>query len=196
MVELLDALLQLRDLAAQRADFRNQLCRRRVDVGHLVRHCPEPLLLSAAPVIARFQSPENTGTWPRRLRRKIAATKRRLPSPNRPPKRAGSNQLVQGGTMAEPLVGIIMGSSSDWETMRHAAETLDAARRRRTRRRSSRRTGRPSGSTNMPTRPRSAGSRWSSPAPAARRTARHDGIDDRASGARRAGRKQGAEGHG
>ena len=24
-----------------------------------------------------------------------------------------------------PLVGIIMGSSSDWETMRHAAETLD-----------------------------------------------------------------------
>jgi 5-(carboxyamino)imidazole ribonucleotide mutase len=29
-----------------------------------------------------------------------------------------------GGEMA--LVGIIMGSSSDWETMRHAAETLDA----------------------------------------------------------------------
>ena len=28
--------------------------------------------------------------------------------------------------MAQPLVGIIMGSSSDWETMRHAAETLDA----------------------------------------------------------------------
>jgi 5-(carboxyamino)imidazole ribonucleotide mutase len=27
--------------------------------------------------------------------------------------------------MTEPLVGIIMGSSSDWETMRHAAETLD-----------------------------------------------------------------------
>src|SRR6201996_1399511 len=27
--------------------------------------------------------------------------------------------------MAEPLVGIIMGSSSDWETMRHSAETLD-----------------------------------------------------------------------
>ena len=26
---------------------------------------------------------------------------------------------------AEPLVGIIMGSKSDWETMRHAAETLD-----------------------------------------------------------------------
>ena len=24
-----------------------------------------------------------------------------------------------------PLVGIIMGSKSDWETMRHAAETLD-----------------------------------------------------------------------
>ena len=27
--------------------------------------------------------------------------------------------------MAEPLVGIIMGSRSDWETMRHAADTLD-----------------------------------------------------------------------
>jgi 5-(carboxyamino)imidazole ribonucleotide mutase len=28
--------------------------------------------------------------------------------------------------MADPLVGIIMGSTSDWETMRHAAETLGA----------------------------------------------------------------------
>ena len=28
--------------------------------------------------------------------------------------------------MSGPLVGIIMGSTSDWETMRHAAETLDA----------------------------------------------------------------------
>jgi 5-(carboxyamino)imidazole ribonucleotide mutase len=27
--------------------------------------------------------------------------------------------------MAEPLVGVIMGSRSDWETMRHAVETLD-----------------------------------------------------------------------
>ena len=27
--------------------------------------------------------------------------------------------------MTAPLVGIIMGSSSDWETMRHAADTLD-----------------------------------------------------------------------
>ncbi|PTD25796.1 5-(carboxyamino)imidazole ribonucleotide mutase [Sphingomonas fennica] len=27
---------------------------------------------------------------------------------------------------AGPLIGIIMGSRSDWETMRHAAETLDA----------------------------------------------------------------------
>ena len=26
---------------------------------------------------------------------------------------------------AEPLVGVIMGSASDWETMRHAAETLE-----------------------------------------------------------------------
>ena len=28
--------------------------------------------------------------------------------------------------MADPQIGIIMGSNSDWETMRHAAETLDA----------------------------------------------------------------------
>lgn len=28
--------------------------------------------------------------------------------------------------MAAPLVGVIMGSRSDWETLRHAAETLDA----------------------------------------------------------------------
>jgi 5-(carboxyamino)imidazole ribonucleotide mutase len=27
--------------------------------------------------------------------------------------------------MTKPVVGIIMGSKSDWETMRHAAETLD-----------------------------------------------------------------------
>ncbi|MEK7310828.1 MAG: AIR carboxylase family protein, partial [Chloroflexota bacterium] len=26
--------------------------------------------------------------------------------------------------MAQPIVGIIMGSRSDWETMSHAAETL------------------------------------------------------------------------
>jgi 5-(carboxyamino)imidazole ribonucleotide mutase len=28
--------------------------------------------------------------------------------------------------MTDPLIGIIMGSTSDWETMRHASETLDA----------------------------------------------------------------------
>ena len=28
--------------------------------------------------------------------------------------------------MSDPLVGIIMGSTSDWDTMRHAAETLEA----------------------------------------------------------------------
>jgi len=32
--------------------------------------------------------------------------------------------LVQSGTM-RPLVGVIMGSKSDWETLRHAAETLE-----------------------------------------------------------------------
>jgi 5-(carboxyamino)imidazole ribonucleotide mutase len=28
--------------------------------------------------------------------------------------------------MSEPLVGVIMGSRSDWETMRHAVETLES----------------------------------------------------------------------
>lgn len=28
--------------------------------------------------------------------------------------------------MSQPIIGIIMGSTSDWETMRHASETLDA----------------------------------------------------------------------
>jgi 5-(carboxyamino)imidazole ribonucleotide mutase len=32
---------------------------------------------------------------------------------------------AQRGRMGQALVGIIMGSSSDWETMRHAAETLE-----------------------------------------------------------------------
>ncbi len=27
--------------------------------------------------------------------------------------------------MSAPLIGIIMGSKSDWETMQHAAETLE-----------------------------------------------------------------------
>ena len=30
--------------------------------------------------------------------------------------------------MTDPLVGVIMGSRSDWETMRHTAETLDGLR--------------------------------------------------------------------
>lgn len=39
-----------------------------------------------------------------------------------------SNTARKGaaGGRARPLVGIIMGSQSDWETMRHAAETLAA----------------------------------------------------------------------
>lgn len=41
-----------------------------------------------------------------------------MPSPSPGPR--------PGSTQAPPLVGIIMGSQSDWATMRHAAETLDA----------------------------------------------------------------------
>ncbi len=41
-------------------------------------------------------------------------------------KRQGSNNAApRGGVTAKPLVGIIMGSSSDWETMEHAAKTLE-----------------------------------------------------------------------
>src|SRR5213595_3455901 len=57
--------------------------------------------------------------------RDLVTDDRSLPSQNPHPKRAGFVPLVQGGTMTEPQVGIIMGSKSDWETMRHAAETLD-----------------------------------------------------------------------
>ena len=33
--------------------------------------------------------------------------------------------VVKGFFMDKPLIGIIMGSKSDWETMQHASETLD-----------------------------------------------------------------------
>ena len=36
--------------------------------------------------------------------------------------RTWGDQMAENG----PVVGLIMGSQSDWETMRHAAETLDA----------------------------------------------------------------------
>jgi 5-(carboxyamino)imidazole ribonucleotide mutase len=37
------------------------------------------------------------------------------------------DQAIKGTEMTDqPRVGIIMGSQSDWETMRHAAETLDS----------------------------------------------------------------------
>jgi 5-(carboxyamino)imidazole ribonucleotide mutase len=33
--------------------------------------------------------------------------------------------MKKGARTAKPLVGVVMGSTSDWETMRHAAETLE-----------------------------------------------------------------------
>jgi 5-(carboxyamino)imidazole ribonucleotide mutase len=33
--------------------------------------------------------------------------------------------MKKGGRTPGPLVGVVMGSTSDWETMRHAAETLE-----------------------------------------------------------------------
>jgi len=40
--------------------------------------------------------------------------------------RSAEGAARSGESAAQPLVGIIMGSRSDWETMRHAAETLAA----------------------------------------------------------------------
>ncbi len=37
-----------------------------------------------------------------------------------------SGGLIISGPQSAPRVGVIMGSRSDWQTMRHAAETLDA----------------------------------------------------------------------
>jgi 5-(carboxyamino)imidazole ribonucleotide mutase len=40
--------------------------------------------------------------------------------------RASAIRTIRSRAMAETPVAIIMGSQSDWDTMRHAAETLDA----------------------------------------------------------------------
>ena len=95
-----------------------------------------------------------------------------------------------------PLVGIIMGSKSDWETMRHAAEILDqlgvahetkVVSAHRTPKRlydyahSAKERGLKAGDRRRRRR---------------RASARNGRLDDRASGARRAGRDAGAQGHG
>src|SRR3954454_3007203 len=43
-----------------------------------------------------------------------------------PSSRSPSRARTSRGLRRRPLVGIIMGSQSDWETMRHTAETLAA----------------------------------------------------------------------
>ena len=48
------------------------------------------------------------------------------PRVNRSPGAKQRARRVSGSSLEAPLVGIIMGSRSDWETMRHAAEALDA----------------------------------------------------------------------
>ncbi len=58
--------------------------------------------------------------------------------------------------MATPQVGLIMGSKSDWDTMKAAAEVLDALGVR-TKPRSSPRTAPPSASTITPPAPSHAG---------------------------------------
>ena len=39
---------------------------------------------------------------------------------------ASKRKAAKKSSKRPPLVGVIMGSTSDWETMRHAAETLEA----------------------------------------------------------------------
>jgi 5-(carboxyamino)imidazole ribonucleotide mutase len=39
--------------------------------------------------------------------------------------RSGESKYIMAKSAKAPVVGIIMGSQSDWETMRHAASTLD-----------------------------------------------------------------------
>ena len=98
--------------------------------------------------------------------------------------------------MTAPLVGIIMGSASDWETMRHAAETLAALEvPHETRIISAHRTperlydyANGAVERGLKCHRRGRGGRG---APAG-----HDGGDDAPAGARRAGREQGAQRHG
>ncbi len=47
-----------------------------------------------------------------------------LPEPAAPPKRAPKTPRPEPAAPPKPLVGVIMGSKSDWDTMRHAAEIL------------------------------------------------------------------------
>ncbi len=47
-----------------------------------------------------------------------------LPEPAAPPKRAPKTPRPEPAAPPKPLVGVIMGSKSDWDTMRHAAGIL------------------------------------------------------------------------
>jgi 5-(carboxyamino)imidazole ribonucleotide mutase len=49
------------------------------------------------------------------------ATKKTKPAQHRPEAKTGNSQSA----IRNPLVAIVMGSQSDWETMRNASETLD-----------------------------------------------------------------------
>ena len=74
------------------------------------------------PVPARVGAPVAPAPPPRLLTLPPARVTIRPPCPS-----SFTRLLERTRTgMAEPLVGVIMGSRSDWETMRHAVETLDA----------------------------------------------------------------------
>ena len=93
----------------------------------------------------------------------------------------------------KPLVGIIMGSSSDWETMRAAAEALDKLG---VALRNARRLRAPHARPAVRIRRDRAAARHRSHHRRRRRrrpSTRHDGVQDHAAGARRAGAVEDAE---
>ncbi len=99
LVELLNALLQPGHLAPQCTDLFDQPVTiiDVDDVGQLIRHLPRALALACNHPIARFYCPENAGTLRHAIHNAIRLPKLRLPSQNRPPKRAASYNWFKAG---------------------------------------------------------------------------------------------------
>jgi 5-(carboxyamino)imidazole ribonucleotide mutase len=112
-VKFLDSAFQARNIGAQARDFLKQLRRVALLQSDIV-HVFSPRSDSAA-------YPKMVTMWIHELAAVPDCASRTGPlSP------AFQRGLSGKCRMADPLIGIIMGSTSDWETMRHASETLDA----------------------------------------------------------------------
>ena len=118
-LELPEALLEaLR--AGRRINSRAAGARQRQYIGKLMRQLdPEPIRAALAPgnrferMAAAHRCRPSRASTPRRSRCRVPG------AVSRPAR------FVRYNAHVKPLVGIIMGSSSDWETMRAAAELLD-----------------------------------------------------------------------